>query len=150
MERLTVKNKENIREIDEIGRIVIPLNKRKQLDINTGDKLEIFISGKNIVLKRPDVKIHKEIIETIRTVINDELELDIRVKSIKPDFINKKNYRNHYLRVIDELGRIVIPLELRKELEIKEKEKFKICVKDNLIILIKWEMYYKLLSTNAL
>lgn len=107
--------------------------KRKQLDINTGDKLEIFISGKNIVLKRTDVKIHKEIIETI----NDELELDIRVKSIKPDFINKKNYRNHYLRVIDELGRIVIPLELRKELEIKEKEKLKICVKDNLIILIK-------------
>ena len=63
---------------------------------------------------------------------------------------DKKNYRNHYLRVIDELGRIVIPLELRKELEIKEKEKLKICVKDNLIILIKWEMYYKLLSTNAL
>lgn len=137
MERLTVKNKENIREIDEIGRIVIPLNKRKQLDINTGDKLEIFRSGKNIVLKKPDAKIHKEIIETIRTIINDELEFDIRIRSIKSDVINKKNYRNHYLRVIDELGRIVIPLELRKELEIKEKEKLKICVKDNLIILIK-------------
>ena len=46
--------------------------KKKQLDINTGDKLEIFISGKNIVLKRTDVKIHKEIIETIRNVINDD------------------------------------------------------------------------------
>lgn len=137
MERLKVKNKENIRKIDEIGRIVIPLNNRKQLNINTGDKLEIFISGKNIVLKKPDVKIHKKIIETIRTVINDELELDIQVKSIKFDVISKKNYRNYYLRAIDELGRIVIPVEIREKLEIKEKEKFKICVKDNLIVLIK-------------
>ena len=32
---------------------------------------------------------------------------------------------------------LVIPLELRKSLDIKEKNSLKICVKDNYIILIK-------------
>ena len=43
------------------------------------------------------------------------------------------------LKVIDELGRILIPRELREELNINRNDKMKICIKDNMIILIRTE-----------
>lgn len=136
MENLKVQKTNEIRKIDGLGRIVIPLTKRNQLKIDTGDKLEIYKSGKNIILKKVNIKVHKDIIETIKVTINNELEVDIQVKSIETN-IDKSYNKDHPLRTIDELGRIVIPIELRDELHIREKDKIKICIKDNMIILIK-------------
>lgn len=39
-----------VRKIDELGRIVIPIELRNTLDIKTKDALEIFVDGDNIVL----------------------------------------------------------------------------------------------------
>ncbi|HCW53224.1 MAG TPA: AbrB family transcriptional regulator [Clostridium sp.] len=40
------------RRVDSLGRIVIPKEVRKELDINEGDPMEILQEGKNIVLKK--------------------------------------------------------------------------------------------------
>ena len=41
-----------IRRIDELGRIVIPKEIRKNLRIKNGDNLEILVEGENITLKK--------------------------------------------------------------------------------------------------
>lgn len=41
-----------VRKVDELGRIVLPKELRKVLDINIKDPLEIFTEGKNIILKK--------------------------------------------------------------------------------------------------
>ena len=131
MEKLKIQSKEEIREVDGLGRVVIPLTKRKQLMINTGDKLEIYKSGRNIILKK--AKVQKDLLEDANIILNSELEITIQIKKIKTNVY--KN--NHSLRAIDELGRLVIPIGLRKELNINEHDRIKICIKDDMIILIK-------------
>lgn len=41
-----------VRSIDELGRIVLPMELRKTMDINSKDKLEIYVDGDSIVLKK--------------------------------------------------------------------------------------------------
>lgn len=41
-----------VRKLDELGRIVIPKETRKVLDIKERDALEIFTDGQTIVLKK--------------------------------------------------------------------------------------------------
>ncbi|KFX54129.1 AbrB/MazE/SpoVT family DNA-binding domain-containing protein [Clostridium botulinum] len=41
-----------VRKIDELGRIVIPIELRRTLDIEIKDSLEIFIDGGQIILKK--------------------------------------------------------------------------------------------------
>lgn len=38
------------RPVDNLGRIVLPIELRRSLDIGEGDRLEIFVQGDNIVL----------------------------------------------------------------------------------------------------
>lgn len=41
-----------VRKVDELGRIVIPIETRKVLDINVKDSLEIFTEDDTIILKK--------------------------------------------------------------------------------------------------
>jgi len=41
-----------VRKVDELGRIVLPIELRKNLYINIKDPLEIFVDGKNVILKK--------------------------------------------------------------------------------------------------
>ncbi|MBF7096061.1 AbrB/MazE/SpoVT family DNA-binding domain-containing protein [Alkalibacter mobilis] len=41
-----------VRKVDELGRIVIPIELRRTLDINIKDSLEIFVDGNYVVLKK--------------------------------------------------------------------------------------------------
>jgi len=41
-----------VRKVDELGRIVIPIEIRRNLDIDTKDSLEIFIDEDKIILKK--------------------------------------------------------------------------------------------------
>ncbi|MEG2353857.1 MAG: AbrB/MazE/SpoVT family DNA-binding domain-containing protein [Clostridium sp.] len=41
-----------VRKIDELGRIVIPIELRRTLDIEIKDSLEIFVDGEQIILKK--------------------------------------------------------------------------------------------------
>lgn len=40
------------RKVDELGRIVLPIEIRRSLDIEERDSLEIYINGDSIILKK--------------------------------------------------------------------------------------------------
>lgn len=41
-----------VRKVDELGRIVLPIELRRNLDINEKDALEIFVDSEKIILKK--------------------------------------------------------------------------------------------------
>ena len=41
-----------VRKVDELGRIVLPIELRRTLDINEKDSLEIYVDGSHIILKK--------------------------------------------------------------------------------------------------
>ena len=41
-----------VRKVDELGRIVLPIELRRTLDIEIKDPLEIFVDDENIILKK--------------------------------------------------------------------------------------------------
>ena len=43
-----------VRKVDELGRIVLPIELRRTLGIEVKDSLEIFVEGSEIILKKYD------------------------------------------------------------------------------------------------
>lgn len=41
-----------VRKVDELGRVVIPIELRRTLDINIKDPLEIYVDNDKIILKK--------------------------------------------------------------------------------------------------
>ena len=41
-----------VRKVDELGRIVLPIELRRTLDIVEKDALEIYVDGSSIILKK--------------------------------------------------------------------------------------------------
>lgn len=41
-----------VRKVDELGRIVLPIELRRTLDINEKDAIEIFVDGNKVILKK--------------------------------------------------------------------------------------------------
>lgn len=41
-----------VRKVDELGRIVLPIEMRRTLDIAEKDSLEIYVEGENIILRK--------------------------------------------------------------------------------------------------
>ena len=41
-----------VRKVNELGRIVLPIELRRTLDINERDSLEIYVDGNQIILKK--------------------------------------------------------------------------------------------------
>ena len=41
-----------VRKVDELGRIVLPIELRRTLDISEKDALEIYVEGDNIILHK--------------------------------------------------------------------------------------------------
>ena len=48
----TMKSTGIVRKVDELGRIVLPIELRRTLDIAEKDSLEIYVDGASIVLKK--------------------------------------------------------------------------------------------------
>lgn len=141
MEKSTKKQKDEMQIIDELGRLRVSLEKRKKLQINTGDKLEVYRSGRNIIVKKTNIRTEKEKIQEIHMLINQNVEINIQVNNL---ICNLGKYENskHIIRTIDELGNIPIPIGIREELSIILGDKFKVCIKDDMIIFIKKERNY--------
>ena len=61
-----------IKNIDNLGRIVIPMDIRRKLQINTGDVLSITCNDKNIMLtKYSNLNNNNKILEIIKCFIED-------------------------------------------------------------------------------
>ena len=41
-----------VRKVDELGRIVLPIELRRTLEINEKDSLEIYVDGSSVILKK--------------------------------------------------------------------------------------------------
>lgn len=41
-----------VRKVDELGRIVLPIEMRRTLDIGEKDTLEIYVEGSSVILKK--------------------------------------------------------------------------------------------------
>ena len=49
---MNIKSTGIVRKVDELGRIVLPIELRRTLDISERDTMEIFVDGPCIVLKK--------------------------------------------------------------------------------------------------
>ena len=47
-----MRNKGNIRPIDELGRVVVPIDFRNALDIKSGDLLRLELDGEKITMSK--------------------------------------------------------------------------------------------------
>ena len=47
-----MKSTGSVRKVDELGRIVLPIELRRTLDIAEKDSLEIYVDGSSIILKK--------------------------------------------------------------------------------------------------
>lgn len=54
------------RKIDELGRIVIPKEMRKELDIKENDPLNIEVQDNKIIITKPDTVDYKAIVKEAR------------------------------------------------------------------------------------
>ena len=51
-ETKTMKSTGIVRKVDELGRIVLPIELRRTLEIAERDSLEIYVEGSTIILKK--------------------------------------------------------------------------------------------------
>src|SRR5690554_1774267 len=58
--RSSMKSTGMVRKVDELGRVVIPIELRRSLGIKEKDAIEIFVDGDQIVLKKyiPNMACH--------------------------------------------------------------------------------------------
>jgi len=49
---MSIKSTGIVRKVDELGRIVLPIELRRTLDISNRDTVEIFVDGSSIILKK--------------------------------------------------------------------------------------------------
>jgi transcriptional pleiotropic regulator of transition state genes len=71
----TMKSTGIIRRIDELGRIVIPMEIRKNLHVNERDFFEIFVDGEKICLQKYRMaESYKSALENIVNNIDDDYE----------------------------------------------------------------------------
>lgn len=59
-----------VRKIDSLGRIVFPIELRRNLNLNEGDSLEIYTEGEQIILSKyvPGCSCCKEVGENLKEI----------------------------------------------------------------------------------
>ena len=97
------------RKIDELGRIVIPKEIRKNLGIRDGETLEIFTSDDSIILKkyfevRKYEDLSSRLCELIKNIYNVDLVITDREKVItssNKEIVENSKLNNKFLELID-------------------------------------------------
>ena len=108
-----------VRRVDELGRIVLPREMRKMLNIRVGSKLEIGIvdSSKILLTKYSDIVSLKEYSEAVASAISVSIEHDVLISDMEKVIASsKKKY------VSKDLSEEVQELIYKKEIVIKKQE----------------------------
>lgn len=50
--RTTMKSTGIVRKVDELGRVVLPIELRRSMNINVKDSMEIFVDDDKVILKK--------------------------------------------------------------------------------------------------
>ena len=58
-----------VRRVDELGRIVIPIELRRTLDIAEKDALEIYVDGEQIILKKYELSNAKKLEKKFKIIV---------------------------------------------------------------------------------
>lgn len=75
-----------VRRVDELGRVVLPMELRRTLHISTGDSLEFYVESDRIVLKKYDtVGDVEQLLDNVEKYIKggNELPLKVHTKLLK-------------------------------------------------------------------
>ena len=79
------------RRIDELGRVVLPIELRRMLGIEVKDSLEIFVDGDKVIFRKYRRDTEKadmiEQLETVKTLTNNSFVAEIMDETI--NFIKK-------------------------------------------------------------
>jgi len=108
-----------VRRVDELGRIVLPREMRKTLNIKEGTKLEIgIVDGTKLLLsKYSDMVSLKEFSNAVATAIGVSIEHEVLVSDMENVISsNKKKY------VGKQLTEVVQELIYKKEIVIKKQD----------------------------
>ena len=116
-----MSNSGSKRRIDELGRLVIPKEIRKNLKIKDNDQIEINIVNDKIVLSKYDVLKKDDIIHLLLLLIRKELNKNVlftsREKIIDSCLLNKEKISNINLD-----NSLINIIENRKEVLNNDKE----------------------------
>ena len=95
-----------IRRIDDLGRIVIPREIRKQFGIKEEDPLEIFVNEDKIILRKYDVPVGlKELVRRLDNEFSDvkgDMEIETanriyeHISAIQDILMNMEDQKNYY------------------------------------------------------
>ena len=127
-----------IRKIDELGRIVLPKELRKTMNINAGDDFKIILENEKIILEKYSMLNNIEdkiddIINCFSSVTNYKIYLVVNNKIIENNenvldeiskiiqerkiYINEKNNLNNITdNIIDEGKMVIFPIVLDSDL----------------------------------
>lgn len=74
-----------VRRVDELGRVVLPIEMRRSLHISTGDPVEFYVENDGIIIKKYDTVDNMErFLENVeKRIMEDELPLKVYSKLIK-------------------------------------------------------------------
>ncbi len=89
-----------VRRVDELGRIVLPREMRKMLNVRVGSKLEIGIvdGNKFLLTKYSDMASLKEYSDAVASAISVSIEHDVLISDMEKVLSsNKKKYINRNL-----------------------------------------------------
>ena len=119
------------RRIDELGRIVIPKEIRKNLRIKDGDNLEIFISSEDLVLKKySHLKKITDLSQELTDTLSNYLKKTVLITDNDTVISASGKYKNEYLNknissyIIECIQRRQRFIELnKKEIQFIEKHK---------------------------
>ena len=106
-----------VRRVDELGRIVLPREMRKSLNVRVGSKLEIGIvdGNKFLLTKYSDMVSLKEYSDAVASAISVSIEHDVLISDMEKVLsANKKKYINK------EFSEEVQELIYKKEIVIKK------------------------------
>lgn len=111
-----------VRKIDELGRIVLPKELRKNLNINTGDDFQISLENEKIILERYSrlINIEKEIIKIVN-IFKEIYNYNIFVVYNNKYIDSKENVPNNIVEIIQQ--RKLYVNESLSNLNIKEEIK---------------------------
>jgi len=101
-----MENVNFVKNIDNLGRIVIPMDIRRKLQINTGDVLSISCVDKNVILtKYSSLESNYKIIEILKLFIEI---FGIKVILMNRDYVIYSNIVSNGSRLGNELRNLVI------------------------------------------